>query len=114
MRPQGANDGLGPRARQGTEDDYEAAAEALALAFTHDPAWTHVIPDDASRAERLLAFFSVEIGSLFLGTASSGWSKAVPGRRSGPGRASGGFPFTERCEWHPRWRRSLGAVLAWR
>lgn len=64
MPPQGAEDGPGPRIRQGDEGDYGAAAEALALAFTDDPAWMHLIPDDAVRTERLFAFFSAEIGSL--------------------------------------------------
>lgn len=45
-------------------DDYEAAAEALALAFVDDPALAHLLPDDATRAERLLGFFSAEIKHL--------------------------------------------------
>jgi len=45
-------------------DDHEAAAEALALAFVDDPAWAHLLPDPASRAERLLVFFNAEIGHL--------------------------------------------------
>jgi GNAT superfamily N-acetyltransferase len=45
-------------------DDHEAAAEALALAFADDPAWAHLMPDPASRAERLLIFFNAEIGNL--------------------------------------------------
>lgn len=44
--------------------DHEAAAEALALAFADDPAWAHLLPDDSTRAERLLDFFNVEIGHL--------------------------------------------------
>lgn len=50
--------------RPATEDDHEAAAEALALAFADDPAWTHLLPDDPTRAERLLVFFTAEIGNL--------------------------------------------------
>ncbi len=46
------------------EDDHEAAAEALALAFADDPAWAHLLPDAANRAERLLAFFTAEIANL--------------------------------------------------
>jgi GNAT superfamily N-acetyltransferase len=53
-----------PKIRPATEDDHEAAAEALALAFAHDPAWSHLLPDPASRAERLLSFFMAEIGNL--------------------------------------------------
>jgi GNAT superfamily N-acetyltransferase len=56
--------GPNPGARPATEDDHEAAAEALALAFADDPAWAHLLPDDATRAERLLLFFTAEIGNL--------------------------------------------------
>ena len=44
--------------------DREAAAEALALAFADDPAWAHLLPDRRTRAERLLAFFTEQIGML--------------------------------------------------
>jgi GNAT superfamily N-acetyltransferase len=44
--------------------DREAAAEALALAFVDDPAWRHLLPDDETRAERLLAFFTSHIEAL--------------------------------------------------
>lgn len=50
--------------RAATERDHEAAAEALALAFADDPAWAHLLTDDATRAERLLAFFNAEIAHL--------------------------------------------------
>jgi GNAT superfamily N-acetyltransferase len=50
--------------RRGTEDDHEAAAEVLALAFADDPAWAHLIRDDDIRAERLLTFFTAEIENL--------------------------------------------------
>jgi hypothetical protein len=30
--------------RPGTDDDHEAAAEALALAFSDDSAWGHLLP----------------------------------------------------------------------
>lgn len=53
-----------PQIRPASEDDHEAAAEALALAFADDPAWSHLLPDSATRAERLLGFFSAEIGNL--------------------------------------------------
>jgi GNAT superfamily N-acetyltransferase len=56
--------GMNPGVRPATEDDHEAAAEALALAFADDPAWAHLLPDDATRAERLLVFFTAEIGNL--------------------------------------------------
>ena len=45
-------------------DEHEAAAEALALAFADDPCWAHLLPDDSSRAEKLLAYFSSEIETL--------------------------------------------------
>jgi GNAT superfamily N-acetyltransferase len=44
-------------------DDHEAAAEALALAFADDPCLAHLLPGEASRAERLLGYFSTEIES---------------------------------------------------
>lgn len=52
------------RVRPANEDDHEAAAEALALAFADDPAWAHLLPDESSRAERLLTYFTAEIGNL--------------------------------------------------
>lgn len=65
LRPLPSQGTGGPRPliRRGVEDDHEAAAEALALAFADDPAWTHLLPDDASRAERLLVFFTTEIAN---------------------------------------------------
>ncbi len=45
-------------------EDHEAAAEALALAFADDPCWVHLLPDDATRAEKLLAYFTAEIENL--------------------------------------------------
>jgi GNAT superfamily N-acetyltransferase len=45
-------------------DDHEAAAEALALAFADDPCWAHLLRGDATRAEKLLAFFTSEIETL--------------------------------------------------
>jgi GNAT superfamily N-acetyltransferase len=53
-----------PQVRPGTAADHEPAAEALALAFADDPAWAHLLPDPVTRAERLLAFFTAEIGNL--------------------------------------------------
>ncbi len=58
---------MNPEVRPATEDDHEAAAEALALAFACDPAWAHLLPDEAPRAERLLAFFNAEIANLVPG-----------------------------------------------
>lgn len=82
---------LNPGVRPATEDDHEAAAEALALAFADDPAWAHLLPDDATRAERLLVFFTAEIGNLIPehrelwvtedGSAAAIW--AHPGRWRG-------------------------------
>lgn len=42
-------------------EELEAAAEALALAFAEDPCWAHLLPDDASRAEKLLVYFTKEL-----------------------------------------------------
>jgi len=55
---------LNPQVRPATDADHEAAAEALALAFADDPAWAHLLPDAATRAERLLVFFNAEIANL--------------------------------------------------
>ena len=66
--------------------DHEAAAEALALAFAADPCWAHLLPDDGSRAEKLLAYFTSEI--------------ETPGPWSPPG-------LGDRGRW---WRGDLGAA----
>ncbi len=81
----------GVRPAEGS-DDLEAAAEALALAFVDDPAWAHLMPDDATRAERLLVFYNAEIGHLapkhrHVWIAEDGSGAAVwaqPGRWSVP------------------------------
>lgn len=44
-----------------SQEELEAAAEALALAFADDPCWAHLLPDDATRAEKLLVYFTREI-----------------------------------------------------
>ncbi|HEY8082698.1 MAG TPA: GNAT family N-acetyltransferase [Solirubrobacterales bacterium] len=56
--------GAYPQVRPATAADHEAAAEALALAFASDPCWAHLLPDDSTRAERLLAYFTAEIETL--------------------------------------------------
>jgi GNAT superfamily N-acetyltransferase len=55
---------IAPEVRPATSEDHEAAAEALALAFTDDPAWAHLLPNAATRPERLLTYFTVEIANL--------------------------------------------------
>jgi hypothetical protein len=50
--------------RRATGDELSVAAETLARAFGHDPAWAHLLPDVASRPERLLAFFRAELAHL--------------------------------------------------
>jgi GNAT superfamily N-acetyltransferase len=50
--------------RRAVQEDNEAAAEVLALAFADDPGWAHLIPDSSERAGRLLSFFTAEIGNL--------------------------------------------------
>ena len=78
-------------------DDREAAAEALALAFADDPCWAHVLPEDGTRAEKLLAYFTSEIESL------------VPEYRElWVAEDGGGAAF-----WAPpgRWRVPLGMTL---
>jgi GNAT superfamily N-acetyltransferase len=50
--------------RRATGDELSVAAETLARAFEHDPAWAHLLPDEASRPERLLAFFRAELAHL--------------------------------------------------
>jgi len=56
--------GHNPGVRAASDDDHEAAAEALALAFADDPAWAHLLPERRTRAERLLAFFTAEIAYM--------------------------------------------------
>src|SRR5215213_10752642 len=79
--------------------EREAAAEALALAFAADPCWAHLLPDERTRAERLLAFFGEEIESLTpehreLWVTNDGGGAAIwaaPGRWRVPlGRTLGG------------------------
>jgi GNAT superfamily N-acetyltransferase len=53
--------------RAESADDLEAAAEALALAFADDPAWAHLLREDETRAEKLLAYFTSEIETLVPG-----------------------------------------------
>jgi GNAT superfamily N-acetyltransferase len=53
-----------PQIRPCAPDEHEIAAEALALAFLDDPAWAHLLPEAATRGERLLSFFMAEIGNL--------------------------------------------------
>jgi GNAT superfamily N-acetyltransferase len=53
-----------PAVRPATDADHEAAAEALALAFADDPCWAHLLPNDRTRPEQLLAYFSTEIETL--------------------------------------------------
>jgi GNAT superfamily N-acetyltransferase len=61
----GATTGADPQqVRPATPDDHEPAAEALALAFADDPCWSHLLPDDRTRPERLLAYFNSEIETL--------------------------------------------------
>ncbi|MDP9227842.1 MAG: GNAT family N-acetyltransferase [Actinomycetota bacterium] len=74
--------------RPGTADDHEPAAEALALAFADDPAWAHLLPNGVDRAERLLKFFTAEVGNLVpehreLWVTDDGCGVAIWGR---PGR----------------------------
>src|SRR4051794_24756490 len=77
--------------------DFEAAAEALALAFADDPCWAHLLPDSATRAEKLLAYFTSEIESL------------VPEHRRVWVTEDGGGAAV----WAPpgRWRVPLGLTL---
>ncbi len=60
----------GPKSRirpAESADDREAAAEALALAFADDPCWAHLLPEEETRAEKLLAYFNAEIAALVPG-----------------------------------------------
>jgi GNAT superfamily N-acetyltransferase len=54
----------GARVRPATPVDHEAAAEALALAFVDDPGWIHFLPEEETRGERLLRFFTAEIANV--------------------------------------------------
>ena len=91
-----AGPGAGVRPAESAAD-REAAAEALALAFADDPCWSHLLPEDATRAERLLAFFSDQIETL------------TPDRRELWVAEDGGGAAI----WSPpgRWRVPLGQTL---
>jgi GNAT superfamily N-acetyltransferase len=103
-----------PAVRRATEDDYELVAEALALAFTDDPAWAHLLPpgNAAARGERLLAFFNAEIANLV-----PGW-REVWVTEDGSGAAvwarPGGWrvPFARTLRTFPQMRRVFGRRLA--
>jgi ribosomal protein S18 acetylase RimI-like enzyme len=45
-------------------DELPAAGETLARAFERDPAWAHLLPAEAGRGERILAFFRHELAHL--------------------------------------------------
>ena len=47
-----------------TAQDLTTVARALARAFERDPAWAHVLPDERSRPQSLLAYFGYEISHL--------------------------------------------------
>ena len=84
-------------ARPSPPTELEAAAEALALAFADDPCWAHLLPDDETRAEKLLAYFTSEIETL------------VPSYREVWVTEDGGGAAI----WAPpgRWRVPLGLTL---
>jgi GNAT superfamily N-acetyltransferase len=91
-----------PQIRPATKDDHEMAAETLALAFAEDPAWAHLLPEPAKRAERLLAFFTAELENLLpeyrqLWIAADGSGAAVWAR---PGRWRVPFSRTMRASRH--------------
>ena len=67
QRSQGQGPGSG---RPSPPSELEAAAEALALAFADDPCWAHLLREDETRAEKLLAYFTSEIESLVPGLPS--------------------------------------------
>jgi len=74
--------------RRATPADHEAAAEALALAFVDDPGWAHLLPDAATRGERLLRFFTAEIENVVpahrdLWMTEDGSGAAIWGRPGG-------------------------------
>lgn len=103
-----------PAVRLATEADHELVVEALALAFTEDPAWAHLLPpgDAAARGERLLAFFDAEIANLVpewrqVWVTEDGSGAAVWAR---PGRWR--VPFARTLRSFPQMRRVFGRRLA--
>jgi ribosomal protein S18 acetylase RimI-like enzyme len=52
--------------RQATGEDVPALAATLASAFTHDPPMAWVFRDEATRAERLQALFTLAVLGVFL------------------------------------------------
>lgn len=104
--------GPNPEVRLARADEHEAAAEALALAFADDPAWAHLLPNDEARAERLLGFFTAEIGNLVpeyrqLWVTEDGSGAAV---WAAPGRWR--VPFSRTMRQGPRMASVFGRRLA--
>jgi GNAT superfamily N-acetyltransferase len=98
--------------RPGTPDDHEAAAEALALAFADDPGWAHLLPASEGRGERLLRFFTAEIGNVVprhreLWVTDDGSGAALWGR---PGRWR--VPFSTTARPLPAMAKVFGRRLA--
>ena len=52
--------------RRAVPQDAEPLADALARAFSDDPGFSHVLPDDRDRTERLRIFFETELRSVAL------------------------------------------------
>jgi ribosomal protein S18 acetylase RimI-like enzyme len=51
--------------------DVAALARALALAFEDDPIFAWLLPDERRRYDRLLRFFTLELGDIVLPTGSA-------------------------------------------
>jgi ribosomal protein S18 acetylase RimI-like enzyme len=67
-RPRSADPlyGLPDSIRKATRAEIEPLSASLAAAFRDDPAWSHLLPDAASRERRLRAFFRSELTEVAL------------------------------------------------
>lgn len=97
--------------RPATVEDHGAAAEALALAFAADPAWSFLIPDEATRAERLLEFFAAEIASTVPAYRSLWIAEGGSGAALWAAPGAWALPFSHTLRAFPLARRVFGRRL---
>lgn len=55
-----------PRTSSATPEDWRALSDVLAAAFADDPVWSWLLPDGATRLERLRRFFGLETRAVVL------------------------------------------------
>lgn len=90
--------------RAAREDDCRALAEVFARAFLDDPEMMWVLPDPATRRERLTLLFATDLGKLHL--RLGGTEVAV----TEAGEIAAGAVWTPPGQWHLPWYRELQAA----